>query len=197
MDKLICVGKNYLEHAQEMGDGVPEVPVLFLKPPSSLVSATRRGESLRVALPRERGSVHYECEIVLRLSAEGVITDFTLGLDMTLREVQAQLKKNSHPWEIAKVFAASAIVGTWSKIDRLSHEGEFRLEINGETRQLGTAAQMRLSPEDCVAHARRHFPLCDGDLLFTGTPAGVGQVAPGDVARLFWQNECWLEVQWI
>ena len=93
MDKLICVGKNYLDHALELGDAVPEKPVLFLKPPSASICVNQQGESVQVMLPKGRGSVHHECEILVRLDENGSIGAVTLGLDMTLRDLQAELKK--------------------------------------------------------------------------------------------------------
>ena len=113
MDKVICIGKNYLEHAQELGDAVPEKPVIFFKPPSCVVQADVEGQTLEVLLPADRGSVHHECEIVCRIGLNGQIDAVTLGLDMTLRDLQATLKKNGHPWEISKVFSGSALLGPW------------------------------------------------------------------------------------
>src|SRR5690349_9010442 len=100
MDKIICVGKNYLEHAKELAEAVPEKPVLFMKPPSVLVSASARDEAVSVLLPRGRGNVHHECEIVLLLDENGQAKAVTLGLDMTLRDIQAALKNKGHPWEL-------------------------------------------------------------------------------------------------
>ncbi|MFM8313944.1 MAG: fumarylacetoacetate hydrolase family protein, partial [Deltaproteobacteria bacterium] len=126
MDKIVCVGKNYIEHAKELGDQVPEKPVLFLKPPSVLKQAHSR-ESLDVFIPTDQGSVHHECEIVIRLKkggfrltemeAEKCIGKVSVGLDMTLRDKQAALKKAGSPWTTAKVFPDSAIVGPWVAVD--------------------------------------------------------------------------------
>jgi len=197
MDKIVCVGKNYPEHAKELGDAVPEKPVLFLKPPSVLREASAGG-ILQAWFPAGRGALHPECEIVLRLSAGGenlteqqslgAIGWVTLGLDMTLREVQADLKKRGHPWEVGKVFRDSAIVGPWIPVRDWPGYGdeEFRLFVGGALRQRGRASEMSLSPQGCVSHASRYFPLQEGDLVFTGTPAGVGPVHGGDEARLEW-----------
>jgi 2-keto-4-pentenoate hydratase/2-oxohepta-3-ene-1,7-dioic acid hydratase in catechol pathway len=185
MDKLICVGKNYLEHAQELGDAVPEMPVLFLKPPSVAVAVQQKGE---VELPKGVGSIHHECEIVVQIDHQGVIQAVSLGLDMTLREVQGALKKQGHPWEISKVFRGSAILGPWIRLhDFPNYLGEeFTFSLDGKVCQRGRGSQMRLSPEKCISYANQHFPLCDGDVVFTGTPAGVGPVVPGQLAEVKW-----------
>jgi 2-keto-4-pentenoate hydratase/2-oxohepta-3-ene-1,7-dioic acid hydratase in catechol pathway len=191
MDKFICVGKNYLDHAKELGDAIPEMPVLFLKPPSTAVTVKEWGQTLEVALPRDRGSVHYECEIIVQIDADRKIKAVTLGLDMTLREMQGQLKKQGHPWELSKVFKNSAIVGPWIPFTEFSHylNEEFSFHLNGEIKQKAFGTQMRLSPKECIAYAAQYFPLCQGDLFFTGTPAGVGPVQPGQTAELRWGTQ--------
>lgn len=192
-DKIVCVGKNYVEHAKELGDAVPEKPVLFLKPPSALKSAVAWGATLEARLPEGRGDVHHECEIVLKLGAldsngSPAIEAVTLGLDMTLRSLQSTLKKQGHPWEISKVFADSAIIGPWIPAAEFRKylEEPFELRINGALRQQGRGSQMSFDPDRILAHAREHFPLLPGDLVFTGTPAGVGEVRDGDLAELSW-----------
>lgn len=197
MDKLVCVGKNYAEHAKELGDAVPEKPVLFLKPPSVLRQG-RGGETLSLTVPRDAGSLHHECEIVLRLCAGGfrmskeearrAIGAVTLGLDMTLRDRQALLKKQGHPWETSKVFPDAAAAGPWVAVDEFPawQTTPFTFTLDGTVRQQGSAGQMLLSPADCVAYASEHFALCVGDLLYTGTPAGVGPVTAGATAVLHW-----------
>jgi 2-keto-4-pentenoate hydratase/2-oxohepta-3-ene-1,7-dioic acid hydratase in catechol pathway len=198
MDKIICIGKNYLEHAKELGDAVPEKPVLFLKPPSSLIQVTKEAS---VSLPQNRGQIHPECEIVarIRVTSQGPEIDaVTLGLDLTLRDIQSQLKKNGHPWEISKVFAGSAITGPWISLSSFSTylDSEFTFSINGQVRQKGKGNQMRVLPLDCLKAAADSFPICDGDLLFTGTPAGVGPVLPGEVSELKWEKHLSFQVHW-
>lgn len=129
IDKIVCVGKNYLEHAKELGDPVPEKPVLFLKPPSVLQQASTWGEHLSLEFPTEDNAVQPECEIVLRMAHDGykmtleearnAISDVSLGLDMTLRIRQSELKKQGHPWTTAKVFKDAAILGPWIGISNL------------------------------------------------------------------------------
>ncbi len=199
MDKLICVGKNYLEHAKELGDAVPEKPVLFLKPPSTLISIN---SSASVSLPRNRGQIHPECEIVcrIRIGSQGPEIDaVTLGLDLTLRDVQSQLKKNGHPWEISKVFAGAAVIGPWISVADFPDylEKEFSFSVDGELRQKARGQMMRALPIDCLRAATDSFPVCDGDLLFTGTPAGVGPVTPGQASSLQWEKKLDFKVHWV
>lgn len=195
MDKIICVGKNYEEHAKELGDAIPSKPVIFMKPPSVLRQA-RAGESLDLVIPTDRGSVHHECEVALQLKTGGfkmtldqarqAIGFVTVGLDMTLRDQQAALKKAGSPWTIAKVFSDSAVVGPWVPVEKFSNylDTPFSLKINGQLRQEGFPQHMTLSPIECVAYMSEYFPLCAGDVIFTGTPKGVNSVVPGDVGML-------------
>ena len=195
MDKIICVGKNYLEHAEELGDAVPAKPVLFLKPPSVLKEA-KNGETISVEFPENQGEVHHECEIVLRLKkggyrlsldqAEQCIGDFSVGLDMTLRSKQALLKKAGSPWTISKVFPSAAIVGPWvpkSEFDDYL-KTDFSIEVNGTLKQVGQGVQMTFNPAQCISYISEHFALCAEDLIFTGTPKGVGPILKGDLAQL-------------
>jgi len=197
MDKIICVGKNYKEHAKELGDRIPERPVIFLKPPSVLKSAGSIREKLAAHWPQGAGAIHFECEIVLKLSQGGYrispnearqhVCEATVGLDMTLRDRQTKLKKEGYPWTTAKVFVDSAIVGPWRLLDNLREE-PFTLHIDGKLRQQAKISGMTLSPEDCVSYISHFFPLCEGDLLFTGTPKGVGEISSGQTAVLKWGN---------
>ncbi len=209
MDKIICLGKNYLEHAKELGDAVPEKPVLFLKPPSVLRAVESVGATLVATLPPNgrQGSCHHECEIVVKIKNGGYqiplsqageqIAAVTLGLDMTLRDLQSQLKKNGHPWEISKVFPDSAIIGPWQPPVLFSdyETRQFQFELNGKRKQQAAAKDMSMKIAEAIAHASQFFTLCPGDLLFTGTPAGVGSVQAGDRARLSW-GEIHYEVVW-
>lgn len=219
VDKIICVGKNYLEHAREMaalsGDAIPEKPVLFLKPFSALLGIKGKdphpATPLEATLPSGRGEMHPECELVLKLGSGGsnlsieearrAIYAVTIGLDGTLREEQARLKKAGHPWEISKVFPASAITGPWVSMDSFEGAGnlereEFTLTVNGELRQRGRASDMILGAAECVAYASRYFPLLAGDLLYTGTPAGVRGVRPGDEAVIRFGERLSYVVRW-
>ncbi len=178
MDKVICVGKNYLKHARELGDAVPEQPVYFLKPPSTIHTVQKSGEV--VTLPGT-GEVHHEVELVFEISA-GRLSRYTIGLDLTLRDIQARQKKSGLPWEIAKVFRNSCILGPWREIDDYHPllEKKFSLSVNGEVRQSGMGKDMRWNPEFLLQDVQKWFPVCEGDLLFTGTPEGVGPLKDGD-----------------
>jgi len=197
MDKIICLGKNYAEHAKELGDAFTEKPVLFLKPPSSLLQGSSEA-TVHARLPQERGSVHHECEIVLRVNARGKIEAYTLGLDMTLRDQQSALKKAGHPWETSKVFDHSAIVGSWRPFVSASHldSMHFELKVNQTRRQRGSSSEMILPIDSSIYYVQEYFSLRDGDLIFTGTPVGVGPVVAGDVAELFMGAERLLLVEW-
>jgi 2-keto-4-pentenoate hydratase/2-oxohepta-3-ene-1,7-dioic acid hydratase in catechol pathway len=197
MDKVICVGKNYPDHVKEMGDAVPQKPVLFLKPPSVVIHCEKIGSRIEVKAPQNRGPLHFECEIVAKLNSKKQITALTLGLDMTLRDQQTILKKNGHPWEIAKVFPGSCLIGPWLSPSAEQLQKEFRLIVDTETRQRGLAQNMSLNLNDCIEHAAAHFIICEGDCLFSGTPAGVGPVNPGQVGSLYWGEELLFEVLWV
>ena len=200
VDKIVCVGKNYKEHAKELGEAMPEKPVLFLKPSSCLRAADVNDETTEVTLPKGLGSVHYETEIVLRLTkggfqmdakeAEKCIGAVTLGLDMTLRDLQAQQKKSGHPWTTSKVFIDSAVVGPWVRTTEFADflEQRFAFAVDGKVVQTGIGSEMALSPAECVAYISQFFPLCPGDLVFTGTPAGVGPILPGQKGQMSWGN---------
>ncbi|NBX76877.1 MAG: FAA hydrolase family protein [Proteobacteria bacterium] len=197
MDKIVCLGKNYLEHAKELGEAAPEKPVIFIKPPSVLVHAAKNQQKLALQLPQARGEVHHECEIVLRLGQNITIEAVTLGLDMTLRDAQSALKKNGHPWTISKVFKDSAVIGPWLKISEFPDwENQiFKLEINGTLKQTANAKEMMLKASDSIDYIRQFFPLCPGDLIFTGTPKGVAPVQVGSVGKLNW-GPIEYEVSW-
>lgn len=186
MDKIICIGKNYLKHALELGDAVPEEALYFLKPPSALASL-KPGRN--VALPFDRGEIHHELELVLKIARQNgawTYPEFTFGLDLTLRDLQTRLKKAGQPWEKAKVFENAAIVGPWFPCASVSEvlAMTFTLKVNGQTRQTGVGRDMRFPPDFLLKDVPKWFPLRDGDLLFTGTPEGVGPLHPGDLIEI-------------
>jgi 2-keto-4-pentenoate hydratase/2-oxohepta-3-ene-1,7-dioic acid hydratase in catechol pathway len=199
-DKIVCVGKNYLEHAKELGEEIPSNPVLFLKPPSILRQATQWNETISLSLPSLEEEIHYECEIVLRLKkggyqlslkeAQQAIGFVTIGLDMTKRILQSELKKNGHPWTTAKVFVDSAVIGPWISINEFPdyRETEFSLFIQDSIRQQALPNQMRMNPAHLIAYCSTFFPLCENDIIFTGTPSGVGKINLNDKAIIKWGN---------
>jgi 2-keto-4-pentenoate hydratase/2-oxohepta-3-ene-1,7-dioic acid hydratase in catechol pathway len=207
-DKIVCVGKNYLEHAKELGDAIPDKPVLFLKPPSVLRQAKFWGEHLELSYPSEDSAVQPECEIVLKIAcdaykissitAKQAISHITLGLDMTLRSRQSMLKNLGHPWTTAKVFKDSAVIGPWiehAKFDEYMHSA-FQLFIDGNLKQQAKGQQMMMQPEDLLVYISHYFPLKAGDIIFTGTPAGVTTIVKGTQAKLCWNSQSFT-VSWI
>ncbi len=190
MDKIICVGKNYPAHADELGEKQPEKPVLFLKPASTLTEL--RGQALELSYAH--GEIHHELEIVFRLTIQNghpEFSHFTLGLDLTKRDLQTNLKKSGQPWEIAKVFRHSALIGRWLSFKdwEAFSEQPFSLTIQNQIRQTGLSSQMFFSPNKCLELAASYFAIFEGDLLFTGTPKGVGPLRPKDQVLLSWKGQ--------
>jgi len=186
--KVVCVGRNYAAHAAELGNPVPERPLLFIKPPSAAVDFE---PALRI--PSGAGSVHHEIEIALLIGRElrgevtaeqarAAIAGIGLGLDLTLRELQDALKAKGHPWEIAKGFDGSCALGPFVPLDPALDLAalELRLAVNGRRRQAGSSAQMLTSVLELLRYASRHFSLWPGDVVLTGTPSGVRALQPGD-----------------
>lgn len=183
MDKIICLGKNYSDHVLEMNEPSPEMPVLFLKPASSFIEVDKKSI---IQLPWHRGLIHHECEVVLKLYKKNVI-GIGLGLDLTLRDVQKKCKEAGHPWEIAKTFKNSAIVTPMKAIRDFPTnwiETPFSLRVNGDLRQEGMLSKARLNPNEMIHYIDQYFPICDSDLIFTGTPSGVGPLQPEDLIEL-------------
>jgi 2-keto-4-pentenoate hydratase/2-oxohepta-3-ene-1,7-dioic acid hydratase in catechol pathway len=183
MDKIICLGKNYAEHTQEMQEKAPDKPVLFIKPPSVFIEPKDNGT---VILPWARGLIHHECEIVFKLYKKNII-GLGLGLDLTLRDVQKKLKENGHPWEIAKTFKNSAIVTPIKGLRDFPKDWQnepFTLKVNGEVRQTAKLNDAIMKADEIIHYVNEYFPLIDGDLIFTGTPKGVGPLNPGDTIEM-------------
>ncbi len=187
MDKIICVGKNYLKHALELGDTVPEEPTYFMKPPSSIHAVSKNGEVVRFP---NHGELHHEIELVFRIQkpngGKPTLSHYTFGVDLTFRDLQTRLKKAGQPWEKAKVFENSAILGPWRECMSLEDvmDIRFKLSVNGKVRQSGVGHHMRWQPEFLLEDLQRWFPIQDGDILFTGTPEGVGPLVDGDLVEL-------------
>lgn len=208
IDKIVCVGKNYLEHAKELGDKIPEQPVLFLKPASVLRQALYWGEQMELSFPQQDAMVQPECEIVLRLSHDGynmtveqareAISDLSLGLDMTLRARQTELKKQGHPWTTAKVFNEAAVLGPWIPYQEFKNylDTEFKLLIDGTIKQCAKGRAMMMQPEDLIVYISQFFPLKAGDVIYTGTPAGVTTITKNSHAQLCW-GSCSYSVMWL
>ncbi len=184
--KIFCVGRNYSDHAKELGNTVPENPVIFSKPDTALI---KNGEPFY--LPDFSNDVHHEVELVIRISkmgkkiqekfASGYYSEIGLGIDFTARDVQSALKEKGLPWELAKGFDGSAPLGNFISIAQLDLENiNFHLKKNGEVVQSGNSAQMIFSFDKIVSFVSQYFTLKVGDLIYTGTPSGVGRVSIGD-----------------
>ena len=185
--KLVCVGRNYAAHAQELGNPVPETPLLFIKPPSAAVDFAPF-----IRVPAARCSVHHELEIAVLIGRElcaatpgqvrAAIAGIGLAIDLTLRDVQDGLKAQSHPWEMAKGFDASCPISVFLPLDPACDLAnlELKLAVNGRRRQFGNSAQMLTPIIDLICYASAQFSLWPGDVVLTGTPKGVGPLVPGD-----------------
>ncbi len=199
LGKIVCVGRNYAEHAKELDNPVPTEPLLFIKPATSAVHLEET-----INTPTVRGEVHFETELALLIGetlnnapleqAERAVTGLGLALDLTLRDVQSQLKKKGHPWEVAKGFDGACPLSSFVKLDSVPNWDSlsFSLSINDEVRQTGKAADMLFSVPQLLAELSRHFTLEPGDVILTGTPAGVGILARG--SRLHFSLDSSLEV---
>jgi len=185
--KIVCVGRNYAEHAKELGNDVPQKPVVFLKPSSAVIFS---GD--KIEYPSFSEDMHHEVELVLLIGnkiknasleeAENAITGYGVGLDMTLRDIQSELKSKGHPWTISKCFDRSAVLSEIVlKADfNLTLQEEIFLEINGEERQRDRLNKMIFKPAELVEYLASLMTLEEGDLIFTGTPKGVSKVERGD-----------------
>lgn len=201
---IYCVGRNYVQHAKELNNDVPKSPLLFSKPTGSLAKA----DGGEIVLPADRGSVHYEAELVIRIGdtySKGVpvneiVDRMALGIDFTLRDVQSDLKKKGHPWLLAKGFRNSAVLSEF--IDFPGIEGcertNFSLLLNGGERQNGNIKNMIFDLQTLIDYIAFHFGLEKGDIIFTGTPAGVGSISDRDHLSLLWGEdqlgECFIKL---
>jgi 2-keto-4-pentenoate hydratase/2-oxohepta-3-ene-1,7-dioic acid hydratase in catechol pathway len=185
--KILCLGRNYADHAKEMHAEIPTVPVVFLKPATAIIH-----DGDRIVLPPFSREMHHEVELVVLIGRGGKdlpestamdhIAGYAVGLDMTLRDLQAEAKKQGLPWSVAKGFDTSAPVSRFrpAREIRDPHNLRIRLCVNGEVRQESTTANMIFRLGRIVSYLSTVFTLEAGDLIFTGTPEGVGPVFPGD-----------------
>lgn len=190
--KIICVGRNYADHAKELGNAIPDQAVLFIKPPSSL-NDLESGISWNPAW----GNCHYECELCLRIDqplkqvtdpvqALAAVGAVTLGLDLTLRELQEQLKSKGQPWERAKSYDGSCVLADWvdvKEIEDWTHV-QYQFEINDQLRQSGNSANMIFDIPSLLVEINQIFSLAPGDVIMTGTPAGVAALHSGDQLKM-------------
>jgi acylpyruvate hydrolase len=190
VNRIFCIGRNYAEHIKELGNSPDEACVVFMKPASCVVPP---GQAVK--LPRGRGSVHHEAELVVLLNGGGAdiavgraldtVAALTLGLDLTLRELQNEFKKKGAPWELCKAFDGAAPLGEWLPYDGQDLQAlEFACDVNGQRRQTGNTRDM-LFPVSRIIHIlSRTWALQPGDIVYTGTPAGVGPLQAGDTVTL-------------
>lgn len=173
--RVYCVGRNYAEHVKEMGGEVGrDPPFFFAKPPDALVTDGR------FPYPTLSNDVHHEVELVVALGPGARVFGHAVGLDMTRRDLQAAAKKLGRPWEVAKGFDHSAPIGAILPADGALASGAITLDVNGQRRQTGDLAEMIWSVPEIIVELGKLFTLQPGDLIFTGTPSGVGPVARGD-----------------
>jgi 2-keto-4-pentenoate hydratase/2-oxohepta-3-ene-1,7-dioic acid hydratase in catechol pathway len=200
--KIFCVGRNYVEHAKELGNDVPDEPVIFLKPKSAFLQP-----HMPFYYPEFTNELHYEAEIVLRVSKNGKYIQerhankyynaYSIGIDFTARDIQQQLKEKGLPWEISKAWDNSAAVGKFIDIKpgQNLNDMNFCLYKNKEIVQQGNTSHMIFTFDQIVAYVSQFFSLNIGDLIFTGTPAGVGECVVGDILEGFIENDSLLEVE--
>ena len=186
MPKIICVGRNYADHAKELNNEVPQEPVLFMKPDSAVLPKGRP-----FFIPNFSSDIHYECELLIRINRLGkriekrfahkYYNQIGLGIDFTARDLQKQLKAKGLPWEKAKGFDGSAVIGEWVDKEGFDLENtSFQLAKNGKMVQNGNTSQMLFKIDELIEYISQYFTLKIGDIIFTGTPAGVGPVAIND-----------------
>lgn len=185
--KLVCIGRNYAKHARELGNAVPTSPMIFLKPASALLSSGGV-----IVIPSMSNEVHHEVELVCLIGKAGShirrnqalehVAGYAVGLDMTARDVQLKAKEKGHPWSVAKGFDTFAPLGSFVSAEDIADPQDLTisLTINDQTRQEGHTGDMIFPVDELIAYASTIFTLQPGDLLFTGTPEGVGPVSEGD-----------------
>ncbi len=200
--KIICIGRNYAEHAKELGNDLPDEPVVFMKPKSALLQA-----HTPFYYPEFTNELHYECELVLRVCKNGkyiqerhasnYYNGITVGIDFTARDIQDEAKKNGLPWEKAKAFDNSAAVGKFIDLtpEIKKNNINFSLLKNAELVQKGNSKDMIFSFDAIVAHISNYFSLNIGDLIFTGTPAGVGECVVGDELEALLEDQMLLKFE--
>lgn len=200
--KIICVGRNYADHAKELGNDIPDEPVIFMKPKSALLQS-----HTPFYYPEFSNELHYECELVLRVCKNGkyiqerhagnYYNGITVGIDFTARDIQNELKAKGLPWEKAKAFDNSAAVGKFIDVTPALNRKNinFSLLKNKEEVQKGNSGQMLFSFDALIANISNYFSLNIGDLIFTGTPAGVGECVVGDILEVFLEKDNLLTVE--
>lgn len=200
--KIFCVGRNYADHAKELGNIIPDEPVIFMKPKSALLQP-----HTPFYYPEFTNELHYEGELVLRISKNGkYIQDkfankyydaVTVGIDFTARDIQAELKEKGLPWEKAKAWDNSAVIGKWIPLNTIKDKKDinFALYKNKELVQQGNSNEMIYDFDYLISYISNFFSINIGDVVFTGTPAGVGEVVVGDELEGFIEQESLLTLE--
>jgi len=200
--KIFCIGRNYADHAKELGNAVPEEPVIFMKPKNALLQA-----HMPFYYPEFTNELHYECELVLRVCKNGKYIQektagryydaITTGIDFTARDIQSELKKKGLPWEKAKSWDNSAVIGKWVPLNEITDVNEisFSFQKNKQIVQQGNSKDMIHDFDVLVSHISQYFSINIGDLIFTGTPAGVGEVVVGDELEAFLGAQSLLQLE--
>lgn len=199
--KIFCVGRNYAAHAKELGNDVPDQPVIFIKPKTALCLPEKP-----YFYPEFTNELHYECELVLRICKNGryinekhsaqYYNQVTVGIDFTARDIQQELKQKGLPWEKSKAFDQSALVGKWLNVtDQMKKGIGFGMRKNGETVQTGNSSQLIFSFDKIIADISNYFTLNIGDMVFTGTPEGVGECVVGDELEGYIGDETLFKVE--
>jgi len=189
--KIVCIGRNYAAHVRELNNAMPDEPVIFIKPDTAVLR-----NNAPFFIPEFTRDVHHEIEVVVKINKNGksipvqfaadYYDEITLGIDFTARDLQSKLKEKGLPWEKAKGFDHSAVIGKFIPKTGLDMKNlDFHLTKNGETVQKGNTQMMMHSVDEVIAHVSQYFMLKTGDLIFTGTPEGVGPVAAGDELKGF------------
>lgn len=183
--KIFCIGRNYVAHAQELNNDVPTNPLVFMKPSTALLQ-----DNKAFYYPSFSSDIHYEVELVLKIKKHGkhiekqfahlYYDQIGLGIDFTARDIQSELKKKGHPWEIAKSFDNSAVISPFYTLSDFPSEIPFSLKKNGEIVQDGNSNRMIFDFDTIISYISKRFTLQIGDLIYTGTPAGVGPIQIGD-----------------
>ena len=184
--KIICIGRNYIDHAKELNNPVPKAPIIFMKPSTALLK-----DGKPYYHPDFSKNIHYELEVVLKISKNGksisekfaqdYYDEIGLGIDLTARDIQDVCKEKGHPWEVAKAFDNSAVLGSFIQKSQINaKEIKFQLLKNGQIVQDGNTKDLIFNFEYLISYISQYFTLQKGDLIFTGTPAGVGQISIGD-----------------
>ncbi len=183
---IYCVGRNYIPHAKELKNPVPSSPFFFSKPTHALVEANGQ----EITLPGDRGTIHFEVELVIRidkpykkgLEVDELVGGMAVGIDFTLRDIQNELKKKGYPWLIAKGFPNSAVLSNFIEFPGIEEckKVDFALLKNGQQVQIGNIKDMVFDLQTIIDFSAEHFGLGKGDIIFTGTPEGVGPVSDGD-----------------